>query len=112
MGRKQEVLYPISYWGVQEKLTRDEVCLIDTFAKIYLVALAEEKGIETTEEFVDVIADNVRDVWDIAIAFKYLRYPNEVMDRDRFTEHTTSVLIKRFGEKETGIAINLMYKSF
>lgn len=112
MGRKQEVLYPITYWGVREKLTRDEICLIDTFAKIYLVALAEEKGIETTEEFVDVIADNVRDVWDIAIAFKYLRYPNEVMDRESFTEHTTSVLIKRFGEKETGIAINLMCKSF
>ena len=112
MGRKQEVLYPITYWGVQEKLTRDEICLIDTFAKIYLVALAEEKGIETTEEFVDVIADNVRDVWDIAIAFKYLKCPNEVIDRDKFTEHTTSVLIKRFGEKKTGEAINLMWKSF
>ena len=112
MGNIQQILAPIVRLGKEENLTKDEMGMIDTFSKVYFVALANKKGVTDVDAFVKVMKDNFENTLNISMSFKYLRYPNREMERENFIQHTTSVLVQKFGVKEVEKALDTMQKIF
>lgn len=78
------------------EFTEKERDMVSKFFNLYMTGLAIEKGIETQEEFDELIIENTEEATDLVAMFKATKFPNSEMTSKAFAEFTSTICIQTF----------------